>query len=65
MGWFLGNFVNLESYENLVMILKLFVGEFIWNDEEMEVEDEESLNDLLKIVLIIFRDYFDIIMDIF
>lgn len=64
MGRFLGNPENLESYENSVTIPKSPVGEFIRNDEEMEVEDEESLNDLLKTVLITLRDHPDIIMDI-
>lgn len=64
MGRFLGNPENLESYENSVTIPKSSVGELIRNDEEMEVEDEESLNDLLKTVLITLRDHPDIIMDI-
>lgn len=64
MGRFLGTPENLESYENSVTIPKSPVGEFIRNDEEMEVEDEESLNDLLKTVLITLRDHPDIIMDI-
>lgn len=64
MGRFLGNPANLESYENSVTIPKSPVGEFIRNDDEMEVEDEESLNDLLKTVLITLRDHPDIIMDI-
>lgn len=64
MGRFLGNPENLESYENSVTIPKSPVGEFIRNDEEMEVEDEENLNDLLKTVLITLRDHPDIIMDI-
>lgn len=64
MGRFLENPENLENYENSVTIPKSPVGEFIRNDEEMEVEDEESLNDLLKTVLITLRDHPDIIMDI-
>lgn len=64
MGRFLGNPVNFESYENSVTMPKSPVGEYIRNDEGKEAEDEESLNDLLKTVLITLRDHPDIIMDI-
>lgn len=64
VGRFLGNPVNFESYENSVTMPKSPVGEYIRNDEEKEAEDEESLNDLLKTVLITLRDHPDIIMDI-
>lgn len=64
MGRFLENPAHFESYENSVTMPKSSVGEYIRNDEEKEAENEESLNDLLKTVLITLRDHPDIIMDI-
>lgn len=64
MGQFLGNPTDLEKFENTITLAKSPVDEYVQNEEEKEEEDEESLNDLLKTVLITLRDHPDIIMDI-